>query len=216
MGRPAGRPQCKVGGCIGTNTARGWCNLHYRRWQRSGDPLKAAWERGDSEANFWAKVRRGESDECWTWLGHVGRSGYGNFVSSSGNLAHRYAYELIVGPIPSGLDLDHLCHSRGQCDSPGDSCPHRRCVNPAHLEPVEHAENGRRVAPEVKAIRGSARAAQQRAKTHCPRGHEYTTENTYVSRSGSRNCRACRRDRSRVGDRAAYMRSYYEKNKTKN
>lgn len=78
----------------------------------------------------------------------------------------------MVGPIPEGLSLDHLCR-------------HPWCVNPAHLDPVEHAENVRRGASGIKAM---ARAALQ---THCKHGHEFTPENTRISAQGSRVCRAC-------------------------
>lgn len=186
----SGRPQCKVGGCTSSNTARGWCNKHYRRWKRSGDPLKAAWERGDSASNFWAKTRRGSDSECWPWVGHVNAYGYGNFIWQGGRLAHRFAYELVIGPIPDGLDLDHTCHSSARCDSPGNSCPHRRCVNPAHLEPVTFQENARRSQP---GRRPKMAGVKNLAKTHCPKRHEYTAENTYVDRRGCRNCKACRR-----------------------
>jgi hypothetical protein len=71
---------------------------------------------------------------CWEWRGAVGSSGYGVFHAGPGlELAHRFAYEALVGPIPEGCDLDHLCGNT-------------RCVNPAHLEPVTHAENVRRAA----------------------------------------------------------------------
>ena len=86
---------------------------------------------------FLAKVQL--SLLCWEWLGAVGSSGYGVFWAGPGlRLAHRYAYEALVGPIPDGLDLDHLC---------GNTC----CVNPAHLEPVTHAENVRRAARRRRA-----------------------------------------------------------------
>ena len=83
-------------------------------------------------------------------------------------LAHRMIYELLVGPIPDGLEIDHLCRNRG-------------CVNPGHMEPVTHREN---------LMRGDTVAAANPAKTHCIRGHPYDDENTY--RYGShRYCRAC-------------------------
>jgi hypothetical protein len=79
------------------------------------------------------------------------------------------AYELAIGPIPEGLTIDHLCRNRG-------------CVNPAHLEAVTNRTN---------LLRGDGIAALNARKTHCKRGHEFTPENTYVWREGTRACRAC-------------------------
>ena len=71
-------------------------------------------------------------NECWIWTSRVDRGDYGYFhYEKKGRRAHRVAYELLVGPIPDGLELDHICNVR-------------RCVNPDHLEPVTHAENHRR------------------------------------------------------------------------
>jgi len=83
--------------------------------------------------------------------------------------AHRFGYELLVGPIPTGLTLDHLCRVR-------------TCVNPAHLEPVSIGEN---------VLRGDTRPAANLKKTHCPRGHAYDAANTYIARGGERHCRTC-------------------------
>jgi hypothetical protein len=83
--------------------------------------------------------------------------------------AHRYAYELLVGPIASGLVLDHLCRNPG-------------CVNPKHLEPVTDRENTRR---------GISSAAENAKKTHCYRGHPFDERNTYVNLKGKRACREC-------------------------
>lgn len=122
------------------------------------------------EERFWAKVQRGGPTECWLWT--ASRSdGYGHFhVSRARMPAHRYAYELLVGPIPEGLILDHLCRVR-------------HCVNPAHLEPVTSAEN---------TLRGYGMPARNARKTHCKYGHEFTPENTRRTRLG-RECRTCRR-----------------------
>src|SRR6266540_83148 len=98
---------CAVGGCIEPIRAKGLCNLHYRRQLRTGDPLKAAWERGDPIANFWAKVHRRGDDDCWLWAGYVNRDGYGKFVYQDGQLAYRFAYQMLVGPIPDGHEVDH-------------------------------------------------------------------------------------------------------------
>lgn len=125
-----------------------------------------------TEERFWAKVAVG--DECWTWTASGNGQGYGKFYASGKPVyAHRYAYELLVGRIPEGLSLDHLCRNPG-------------CVNPDHLEPVTHAENLKR---GDHFTRNAARL-----KTHCKHGHEFTAENTYIIPStGSRHCRTCRR-----------------------
>jgi hypothetical protein len=107
---------------------------------------------------------------CWVWTGAVGADGYTRFrVGGRTRSAHRVVYNLFRGPIPGGLELDHLCRQR-------------RCVNPRHLEPVPHAENMRR------ADVGKA----QRAKTHCPNGHSWDTANTRYTPT-KRVCRACER-----------------------
>lgn len=211
---PTPLAECTIEGCTSPVRvkSKGWCNKHYRRWVRTGDPLKVAWERGNPEANFWAKVRRGSTDECWPWTGAISVDGYGVFVAPGYRMAHRYAYTLLVGLIPDGAELDHLCHNKAGCVLAGRDCPHRRCVNTAHLEPVTPTENRQRVNP-VARRRGPLKIGTiQAAKTHCPRGHEYTAGNTYVDTRGSRNCRICARERSRqLGQteaRRAYQREY--------
>lgn len=113
---------------------------------------------------FWFNVDK--SGDCWEWTaGHSG-NGYAQFqVGERPHPAHRIAYLLLIGPIPDGLVLDHLCRNIN-------------CVNPAHLEPVTRVENIQRG------------ENHWRNKTHCPQGHEYTPENTYVYR-GRRQCRTC-------------------------
>ncbi len=115
---------------------------------------------------FWQRVEK--SDDCWIWAGHIGTNGYGRVtVAGVPALAHRVAYELLVGPIPPGLHIDHLCRNR-------------RCVNPVHLEPVTPQENQRRGLMLI---------------THCPSGHEYTAENSVVRRGRARReCRQCNRE----------------------
>lgn len=139
----------------------------------------------DPVASFWTRVTK--TATCWPWTGYIDKGGYGYFGSRR---AHRYSYELHFGPIPAGLYLDHLCHSRDLTCRAGDNCPHRRCVNPAHLEAVTPREN---------TVRGLSAAGLNAFKTHCLRGHEFTPENTYVIKptelqpSGARGCRECRR-----------------------
>lgn len=85
------------------------------------------------EDRFFAKVERGSIKDCWTWTGHVQSNGYGQFSIDTKPLpAHRYAYELLVGPIPDGFHIDHLCNNR-------------RCVNPTLLEAVTQGENNQRM-----------------------------------------------------------------------
>ena len=120
-------------------------------------------------ARFWAKVDTGGS--CWNWTAGVDGRGYGAFKLNGRQLgAHVVAYRRLVGPIPEGLVLDHLCRNP-------------RCVNPDHLEPVTQREN---------VVRGEAPAATNARKTHCKRGHEFTPENT-IDHPRGRNCRECGR-----------------------
>ena len=123
------------------------------------------------------------------WTAATIRCGYGEFgVDGKVVYAHRWAYEYFVGPIPDGLDIDHVCHNDSGCEL-GFDCPHRRCVNPNHLEAVPH---------HVNLARGNGNTgAINAAKTHCPQGHPYSGENLYVDPRGSRQCRACKREANR-------------------
>lgn len=117
----------------------------------------------------------------WLWTGSTTSNGYGKIGAGEKRgwlLAHRVSYELFVGPIPTGLQVDHLCRVRN-------------CVNPEHLEAVTHAENLRRGA-------GPPKKRPWSLKTHCKHGHEFTPENTKQEPGGKR-CLTCRRriDRER-------------------
>ncbi len=106
---------------------------------------------------------------CWDWTAALNSHGYGEvYWLGSPRGSHRIVYSLLVGPVPVGLDLDHLCRVR-------------HCVNPEHLEPVTRQEN---------LLRGARCCI-----THCPQGHEYTPENTRRDRDGRRRCRECNRIR---------------------
>lgn len=127
---------------------------------------------------FWDRVNKTKT--CWLWTGGLKSGGYGSFYSDGrSHAAHRFAYELEVGPIPEGLTLDHLCRVR-------------TCVNPLHLEPVTR---------KVNTLRGIGPTALHKRKTRCPEGHEYDETNTRIRPNGGRDCRECHRTRL-TGDAA--------------
>src|SRR3990167_644066 len=146
---------------------------------------------------FWAKVHVLDNG-CWEWTANRLPGGYGIFRVGSkldgtrrAALAHRWAYECLIAPIPQGLEPDHPCHNSDVSCSGGLNCPHRRCVNPAHMEPVTHRENIRR------GRRGDNHAGVYNAsKTHCPQGHTYIGRNLYIVPTGGRKCRTCNRLRA--------------------
>lgn len=173
---------CTVEECSRSAFASGLCSAHYARFKRYGDtqPDVPVREWPTLEVRFWSMVdqggpvpeRRPDLGPCWLWTGGS-REGYGKFTGNRS--AHRFAYELAVGPIPDGFQIDHLCMVRA-------------CVNPSHLEPVTPLENMRR----MHLAYGSGRAA-----THCPQGHPYDEENTYYYSNGRRCCRTCNRAAAR-------------------
>lgn len=138
----------------------------------SNDSKRTARATVPPEDRFWQKVV--PTGFCWGWGGYHSRTGYAQFTPHPGDSpipAHRYGYEQLVGPIPDGLVLDHLCRNRG-------------CVNPDHLQPVTQQEN---------TLRGFGPAAMLAARTHCDKGHEFTPENTTPRANGGRLCRQCER-----------------------
>lgn len=121
---------CTVVGCFRIRRTRTWCPTHYKRWRKWGDPNID----GNSVEH---RLKRclaplPTSDTCWEWQGGMNHAGYGLFHIDNRNvLAHRFMYEMLVGPIPEGLVIDHLCSNRV-------------CIRPDHLEAVTQVENIRR------------------------------------------------------------------------
>lgn len=161
------------------------CRRHTYHFVQTGPPKRVAFlvpgtthlspsltpENTVVTSRFWAKVEKGGEGDCWNWTAATSR-GYGCFwIETRAYLAHRVAYELLVGEIPDGHELDHLCRNHG-------------CVNPAHLEPVDHKTN---------VLRGEGLAAKNAAKTHCIRGHSLA--HASVKPNGHRSCNQCRRER---------------------
>lgn len=158
------------------------CYGRYRKQQKRAGTFSLLVVHGSALEKLTQRTELGPGD-CVLYTGCVTNKGYGQIsVGGRRQLAHRAIYELTVGPIPDGMALDHTCHNRDASCMGGESCLHRRCINVEHLEPVTGAENTRR--GKSWAINGT--------KTHCPQGHPYDDENTYLY-DGRRYCRACNR-----------------------
>lgn len=162
---------CATCGGPGVRSGRFYCSRScYIQGQRGPRlrPLAVRWAENVSK-----------TAACWRWTGKVDIYGYG-YLSRGwplrGNIgAHRAAWELLRGPIPEGLTIDHLCRVR-------------LCVNPDHLEPVTNVEN---------VMRGEGFAARAARQTHCKWGHPFDERNTYHYPKGGRGCRACNRESQR-------------------
>ena len=176
--RAAMQSTCTVHDCSRKRKSRGLCNTHYERLRRTGT---IDYRPPTPEERFWAKVDA--TGICWEWTAALSDTGYGSFRLGNGIGAHRAAWQFLVGEIPSGLVLDHLCRNR-------------RCVNPDHLEPVTQ---------QVNAARGGAPTHVLARSGMCHKGHTLTAED-YVHRSDGRVtalCRKCARARQsklREGD----------------
>jgi hypothetical protein len=202
-------PPCAVAVCEKAAQTRGWCHGHYERWKKYGDPLgtapprpprtprpceiegcgKPRREGGLCSMHAWRLRRHGDvhhsrptaaerirdlvsvrENGCWIWMGRFHFTGYGQLsIKRRTTLAHRASYVAFVGPIPDGYHVDHLCGIKA-------------CVCPDHLEAVLPRENIRR---------GSSPSGVNARKTHCVNGHEFSDENTRLSPTGARICRAC-------------------------
>jgi hypothetical protein len=124
----------------------------------------------------------GHDTPCWIYARCITPKGYGTLSvkvngSQTTRPAHRLAYLLLAGPIPEGMQPDHLCRNPA-------------CINPAHLEVVTPREN---------TLRGEGPTAQNARATHCKHGHELTPDNVYVHPNGRwRTCRTCWRAHKRA------------------
>lgn len=132
------------------------------------------------EVNFWKKVNK--TPTCWLWTGGT-QKGYGRFPIHNRTTGkyickptHRFAWELLRGPIPKDKQLDHLCRVRN-------------CVNPDHLELVTTKEN---------VLRGIGPTAMNNRKTHCKHGHPFVAENTWFTKNGYRICMTCSKELQRA------------------
>ena len=151
--------------------------------------LERQMDMNKSEERFWAKVNKTETNECWEWTGARNSKGYGSFQINNVNwMPHRYSYTITKGQIPDGLVIMH-------------SCDNSRCVNPEHLFSGTQSDNMLDCAKKGRHHYGK--------RTHCPKGHEYTPENTLIKKQKrvgppgtNRTCRECQR---------GYARAYYQK-----
>lgn len=131
---------CSIEGCQSPVKARGWCNKHWFRWDRYGDPLGGGIYRhiGPLKSRFWKNVQRSEG--CWIWDGSLNESGYGIIGYQKETLrAHRVSWELHMGSIPEGMQIDHKCRNR-------------QCVNPDHLRIATQKQNSENTTSRKGAI----------------------------------------------------------------
>lgn len=143
-------------------------------------PVERFWEKVDFNGPLppdpWIPLSTG----CWLWTAALNAYGYGHFgVGTSSRdapvRAHRFAYEQLVGPIPSDREIDHLCRVR-------------HCVRPEHLDLVTTRTN---------LLRGRSFAAVNAHKTHCVNGHSLKDQDNVYAWRGRRKCRTCHREADR-------------------
>jgi len=190
MARPKSPPKpCSVDDCQRTAKSSGLCGKHYQRLRNSGSPTALRNNRGKPVAErFLEKIEIEPETECWLWTATTTRKGYGMFSVSNGMVAaHVWSYVNLGGhQLEPGREVDHLCHGSDSLCPGGDGCPHRRCVNPDHLEAVDRMTN---------ALRGRSRTVAQSARTHCIHGHPFDHRGQYGS-GIVRHCAECARRRA--------------------
>lgn len=183
-------PGCRIDDCPRPHSSRGLCQPHYDEARKKGTHTDYPLVRPpkDPAERFFEKVD--VTGPCWEWRGGVNEQGYGCFYAGPGApkkdmYAHRWCWEHLVGPIPDGLTLDHLCRNT-------------ICVNPDHLEPVTNSENVRR---------------RMFKRTWCASGRHLLEETATVRPTGKRYCAECGRERTRAyyeahaEERRAYARA---------
>jgi hypothetical protein len=189
---------CQFPGCDRASEKRGYCGKHYQRLRKAGalEPVPAGPKPRPLRERLFSRLVI-DSSGCLLWTGKLDRKGYGRiWVNGRWRLVHQVAWELQGGPIPPGLELDHV-RARG--------CTYKNCASIAHLELVTHQEN---------VLRGDSIAASYAARTHCDSGHEFTPDNTYVYPAGGRACRICKRaanlryNETHRAERAAFTRAW--------
>lgn len=159
---------CSLTGCDSPVRNRGWCNKHYQRWWKHGDPRRTSRPSYRERLLGRTSIR---PDGCVVWTGPVLSTGYGQMRPEDGSAndvgVHRLVYEMFVGPIPEGYQIHHLCRVK-------------LCVAPYHLEAIDMVEHSRTHHP---------------VQATCGRGHDMHGDNLYVNpKSGKRRCRACTND----------------------
>lgn len=197
---PRSDAPCLIETCGRQSRTRGYCSRHYVRLMEYGDPLGGFWIKGTIRERFDHWVPDRPDGECWSWTGALSNEGYGQLKIESSRKympAHRYAYEHFIGPISEDYVIDHLCHTNDPACFDATECAHRRCCNPAHMEPVTNSENLSRA------------HRSQSAQTHCKWGHEFTAANTYhpPKRPQVRQCNICRARRDEESRRRRFYRA---------
>lgn len=169
--------QCSIKDCPNPSRARGWCQKHYQRWYKWGDPnytAQTSYAGMTLKEQFWNRVVKGSNlNDCWVWKGSTHDSGYGRLYGPKGteSAAHRYSYIIHFGEIPAGL---FVCH---ECDNPP-------CSNPSHLFVGTAKDNS-----DDMMIKG--RGNKPKKWLYCSKGHEISGANLYRYPDGRERCRIC-------------------------
>ena len=164
-------------GLITKSVVDEWVSIHFPKHSREREALNGTSRPENVLPRLLSGLIINSKTKCWTKPGRTNSSGYVVLgVGKIATLVHRLSYEMFIGPIPPGLDVEHTCDNK-------------RCINPFHLEAVTRDENLHRSK--------HTQASKNSRKTHCKRGHPFDDANTYLAPDGYRRCRACQRERRR-------------------